>query len=123
MKVLFCYKQIKYEKVGDYASNLISVVKYGKLDNGIIKENEKLAYKYDKQGNIREIRQNNNLIARYAYDGLNRLVREDNKIFNKTILFAFFVNGVGFVICVDFMDFYGMFWNDFAFFKKLFLHL
>ena len=116
-------KQIKYEKVGDYASNLISVVKYGKLDNGIIKENEKLAYKYDKQGNISEIRQNNNLIARYAYDGLNRLVREDNKIFNKTILFNFFVNFVDFINCVGFMGFYGMFWNDFAFLKKLFLHL
>ncbi len=88
-------KQIKYEKVGDYTSNLISAIEYSNFDfdNLVYKENEKLAYKYDKQGNISEIRQNNNLIARYAYDGLNRLVREDNKIFNKTILVAYDAGG------------------------------
>ncbi len=78
-------KEFSYLKNGDHASNLIS-----KLDfavSGIKTDN--LRYLYDKKGNITEIRQNNNLIARYKYDGLSRIIREDNKNLQKTTTFAY----------------------------------
>ena len=37
---------------------------------------DKLEYTYDSMGNISEIRENGKLTARYAYDSLNRLIRE-----------------------------------------------
>ena len=52
-----------------------------------IKDNIK--YKYDKSGNICEITENGHIVAKYAYDGLNRLVREDNKPLNKTVLYSY----------------------------------
>lgn len=78
-------KQFSYYTVGDHTSNLIS-----KLDfavNGLKKDN--LTYKYDAKGNIIEIRKNNSLLARYKYDSLSRIVREDNKNFNKTYIFTY----------------------------------
>ena len=78
-------KEFSYYTVGDHTSNLIS-----KLDfaiNGLKKDN--LTYKYDAKGNIIEIRRNNSLLARYKYDSLSRIVREDNKNFNKTYIFTY----------------------------------
>ena len=40
---------------------------------------------YDKAGNIETITENGKLVARYTYDGLNRLVREDNARFGTVI--------------------------------------
>ncbi len=76
---------ISYVKVGDHATNMPSTVWYA---NGTaIKENIK--YKYDNCGNIVEIRENGKLSARYEYDLLNRLVREDNKKFGKTWIYTY----------------------------------
>ncbi|MCM1289488.1 MAG: hypothetical protein NC132_02410 [Corallococcus sp.] len=70
-------KDIHYAKYGDHATNRVSSVWYG--INGIRKDNTR--YTYDKAGNIETITKNGKLVARYKYDGLNRLVREDNKHF------------------------------------------
>ena len=70
-------KDIYYAKFGDHATNRVSSVWHGV--NGIRKENTR--YTYDKAGNIETVTENGKLIARYAYDSLNRLVREDNARF------------------------------------------
>ena len=50
---------------------------------------DRIDYKYDTRGNICEITENGHLSARYTYDKLNRLIREDNKAHNKTVLFSY----------------------------------
>ena len=82
-------KTFSYLKKGDHTSNLISNTKFAV--NGI--SNENLHYLYDKKGNITEIRNNNSLVARYQYDGLSRIIREDNKIFGKTTIFSYDAGG------------------------------
>ena len=76
---------ITYRKVGDHATNMPASVWFGTGKN--IKESIK--YKYDSCGNIAEIMQNGHLVARYKYDSLNRLIREDNKPMNKTVIFTY----------------------------------
>ncbi len=82
-------KQFEYLSLGDHTSNLVSVEKFSL--GGINGEN--LKYKYDSKGNITEIRKNNELLARYEYDSLSRLVREDNKALNKTTTFSYDAGG------------------------------
>ena len=83
---------ISYRKVGDHATNMPSTVFFGGNHNGFaIKDN--LKYKYDKCGNIAEIRENGKFIVRYLYDSLNRLVREDNKVLSRTCLYEYDNNG------------------------------
>lgn len=67
-------KDIYYAKYGDHATNRINSIWFGV--NGIRKDNTK--YTYDKAGNIATITENGKLVARYFYDGLNRLVRQDD---------------------------------------------
>ena len=67
-------KDIYYQKFGDHATNRVSTVWYGV--NDIRKDS--LKYTYDKAGNIETVTENGKLVARYKYDGLNRLIREDN---------------------------------------------
>ncbi|MBE6673891.1 MAG: hypothetical protein E7596_02155 [Ruminococcaceae bacterium] len=52
-------------------------------------------YTYDETNqNITEIRDaNNNLLYRYTYDSLDRLVREDNSVTNRTYLYTYDNNG------------------------------
>ena len=76
---------ITYRKAGDHATNMPASVWFGTGKN--IKESIK--YKYDTCGNIAEIMQNGHLVARYKYDSLNRLIREDNKPMNKTVIFTY----------------------------------
>ena len=80
---------ISYRKVGDRATNMPSAVWYA--NGNVIRDNVK--YKYDDCGNIVEIRENGKLTARYEYDGLNRLVREDNKKLGKTWVYGYDRNG------------------------------
>ena len=80
---------ISYVKVGDHATNMPSAVWYA--NGNVIRDNVK--YKYDACGNIVEIRENGKLTARYEYDGLNRLVREDNKKLGKTWVYGYDRNG------------------------------
>ncbi len=87
-----------YRKVGDHATNMPSAMRFGnhiataggktqfvQLDN--------LKYKYDNCGNISEVWENGKLAAKYTYDKLNRLIREDNKQLKKTTLFTYDNNG------------------------------
>ena len=75
-------KDVYYAKYGDHATSRINSVWHGV--NGVRKDNTR--YTYDKAGNIETVTDNGKLVARYRYDGLNRLVREDNVHFGTTIL-------------------------------------
>ncbi len=72
-------KDIYYTKYGDHATNRVNSVWYG--INGIRKDNIK--YTYDKAGNISTITENGIVVARYVYDGLNRLIRENTTDFGR----------------------------------------
>ncbi len=76
---------ITYRKVGDHATNMPATVWFGSGSN--IKDSIK--YKYDKCGNICEITENGHIIAKYAYDSLNRIIREDNKLIGTTVLYSY----------------------------------
>ena len=80
---------IRYRKVGDHATNMPSAVWFGMKREA----KEGLKYRYDASGNISEITQNGHIAAKYAYDALGRLIREDNKSMNKTVLFTYDENG------------------------------
>ena len=82
-------KEFTYLKVGDHTSTLVSKLQYA--TNNINKNS--LRYLYDEKGNITEVRENNSLVTRYKYDGLSRIVREDNKILEKTTAFAYDAGG------------------------------
>ena len=78
-------KHINYVKKGEYCSDLISSVWYGK--DGVIKDNTK--YTYDEKGNITKIFENGTEKVRYTYDELSRLIREDNRELNKTFIYSY----------------------------------
>ena len=80
---------ITYRKVGDRATNMPATVWYSTGN----KINESIKYKYDKCGNISEIRENGHLKTKYTYDSLNRLIREDNKYCGTTFVFSYDQNG------------------------------
>ena len=46
-------------------------------------------YTYDADGNITAIHENGKLKVRYHYDGLNRLVREDNQPLKLTTTYTY----------------------------------
>jgi len=77
-------ERINYYQNGDNATSLITSIEH---DNGRTK------YAYDKNGNISEIRENGRLSVRYDYDGLNRIVREDNVRLNRSVTFDYDTNG------------------------------
>ena len=54
---------------------------------------DSIKYKYDSFGNLCQITENRHLVAKYAYDSLNRLIREDNKALNRTVLYTYDNNG------------------------------
>ncbi|MBE7089328.1 MAG: RHS repeat protein, partial [Clostridiales bacterium] len=78
-------KNLSYLTKGDRTSNLISAEWFG--INGVIKDN--LTYKYDVKGNITAVKENGIEIVRYTYDGIDRLIREDNKKLNKTTTYFY----------------------------------
>ena len=73
-------ESIRYLKFGDRATNLPFAVDF---------KDGRITYKYDKVGNIKEIRENGEIVAKYKYDTLGRLVREDNKPFAKTTTYTY----------------------------------
>ena len=79
---------ITYRKIGDHATNIPASICFGK-DNEI---KESIKYKYDSCGKITEIIENGHIYAKYTYDG-NRLIREDNKLLNKTTIYTYGING------------------------------
>jgi len=54
---------------------------------------DSVKYTYDNMGNINAIYENGELAVRYAYDALGRLIREDNKAMDKTVMFVYNNNG------------------------------
>ena len=54
---------------------------------------DNIKYKYDIMGNITEVIENGLSVAKYEYDALGRLKREDSKRFAKTTLFSYDDNG------------------------------
>ena len=78
-----------YLKNGLHASNLVSSIWFGKNKNFT----DTLKYRYDEKGNITEVYENAILQARYSYDSLNRLIREDNKVLNKTTTWEYDAGG------------------------------
>lgn len=82
-----------YRKEGDHATNMPSAVYFGSSPNGKYEIKDNIKYKYDNMGNVAEIKENGVLFARYFYDSLNRLVREDNKKLGKTWLYSYDNNG------------------------------
>ena len=52
-----------------------------------------LSYTYNKAGNIKTVSKNGTLLAKYHYDGLNRLVREDNVTSGKSCVWEYDVGG------------------------------
>ncbi len=88
-----------YLKHGDHATNFVCNEQFS-VGN---KTTGNIGYAYDDKGNILEVRENNHLVARYEYDGLSRLVREDNKKLNKTTTFAYDAGGN--IVCKTEFDF------------------
>ncbi len=66
-----------------------SVIRYSRALSGQIHSDDTLSYKYDSMGNITEVLENGLTAARYEYDTLGRLTREDNKAFGKTYRFVY----------------------------------
>ena len=54
---------------------------------------ESLKYSYDQNGNIIKIFENGELIQNFEYDGISRLIRENNKKLNKTTTFEYDAGG------------------------------
>lgn len=82
-----------FRKHGDHGTNQISSVRYGERKNGQLVVKDGVSYTYDECGNISEIKENGKLSARYDYDKLNRLIREDNVQLGTTTLFIYDNNG------------------------------
>lgn len=82
-------ENITYRKIGDHATNMPAAIWFGSGKQ--IKDSIK--YRYDKCGNITEVYENGHLSVRYAYDKLNRLIREDNKPRNMTVEYSYDQNG------------------------------
>ena len=86
-------EKICYYQNGANATNIVaSVQQTGKQNNGT-QNTDRTKYKYDANGNITEIRENNKLVVRYGYDGLNRLIREDNVRLGKSFTLDYDANG------------------------------
>ena len=86
-------ESIAYRKVSDHTTNMPSTVWFGNSTNGSYQIKDSIRYAYDKMGNIEKVYNNGELVIRYAYDALNRLVREDNKTLDKTYIFVYDNNG------------------------------
>ena len=82
-------ESISYLKHGDHATSLPVSVRYA--SGGVW--TDQLRYTYDEMGNISAIYEDDLLSVRYAYDSLNRLVREDNRALGKTVCYAYDDNG------------------------------
>ena len=80
---------ICYRKVGDRATGMPSSIYYGKNKNNRYAITDNVKYKYDESGNISEVKENGLLAVKYSYDKIGRLIREDNRKLNKTVLLSY----------------------------------
>lgn len=60
---------------------------------GINADSVTMRYTYDKAGNPETVSRGENLLAKYSYDGLNRLRREDNHAAGKTFIWDYDAGG------------------------------
>lgn len=86
-------ENIVYRKVGDHTTHMPASIYFGSVKNDNFVLSEHLKYAYDEMGNISKVYENGDIVAQYAYDKLNRLIREDNKRFGKTWLYSYDNNG------------------------------
>lgn len=77
-------ERVIYVKEGSNATNMPKQITY---------PNTYIAYTYDGNGNITQIMQGGVLQAKYTYDTLGRLIREDNKYMNKSYFYTYDNNG------------------------------
>ena len=78
-------QKIEYLKVGDHTTNFPSRITYANNDSAALGNiTMSIKYSYNNMGNVSKIYKNGLLTTRYTYDGLNRLIREDNRDFGKT---------------------------------------
>ena len=81
----FYSRKASYLKYGDHTTNLIADLQYQVKGKAADRER----YTYDAEGNITAIHENGKLKVRYHYDGLNRLVREDNQPLKLTTTYTY----------------------------------
>ena len=86
--VPFANSRIVYLKKGDHATSIPSALYFDRIVNNKT-VTDSLKYHYDKLGNVSKVYENGILKTRYAYDGVNRLIREDNRDLGKTYLFTY----------------------------------
>ena len=77
--------RISYLKNGSNSSNIPSSIYYN--------DGEYYKYSYDNMGNVNRVFKNGILINRYSYDCLGRIIREDNKELDKSIVYCYDNNG------------------------------
>ena len=84
-----------YLSSGSATSSLISQYASTIIKNGTIKYSKTFNYTYDDANmNITEVRDaNNNILYKYTYDELDRLVREDNNELGTTFVYTYDDNG------------------------------
>ena len=79
-----------YKVNGVNQTGRVHSVSYSKTtESGIQSLVPTLSYDYDANGNITNVYENSVLKIRYHYDGLNRLVREDNSDIDKTVVYNY----------------------------------
>lgn len=78
-------ENIIYRKVGDHGTHMPLAVKFT--------DGTDIRYLYDRRGNISQITENGEVSARFVYDELNRLSKEENKVFGMTCKYAYDNNG------------------------------
>lgn len=86
-------RTFEYLQDGDSSTMLVTDEWYSEVVDDVDVRKENLNYKYDNKGNIIEIRENKHLKAKYEYDLVSRLIREDNYDFNETYLNEYDVGG------------------------------
>ena len=78
-------ENIIYRKVGDHGTHMPLAVKFT--------DGTDIRYLYDRRGNISQITENGEVSARFVYDELNRLSKEENKVFGMTCKYVYDNNG------------------------------
>jgi len=83
-------REINYFANGERASTAIPSSEVHRAKDG---STTKRRYTYDANGNITYIHEAGQLVARYTYDGLNRLTREDNRQLGCSYAYEYDNNG------------------------------